>query len=116
MGKMTDGSKCDLVVKDLFERDHPSLPDQLTAGVAVREVPNVELARVEERRADLVLLLADVTSRQCAKRVDPAEFARAAGVRSAAAVLPSSALPTRVPLLQLRIMQGVLARGATEES
>ena len=58
---MKDGSKYDLVVKDLFQRDHPSLLDQLTAGVAVREVLNVELARVEERRADLVLLLADGT-------------------------------------------------------
>ena len=56
---MKDGSKYDLVVKDLFQRDHPSLLDQLTAGVAVREVLNIELARVEERRADLVLLLAD---------------------------------------------------------
>lgn len=58
---MKDGSKYDLVVKDLFQRDHPSLLDQLTAGVAVREVLSVELARVEERRADLVLLLADGT-------------------------------------------------------
>jgi hypothetical protein len=58
---MKDGSKYDLVVKDLFQRDHPSLLDQLTGGVAVREVLNVELARVEERRADLVLLLADGT-------------------------------------------------------
>ena len=58
---MKDGSKYDLVVKDLFQRDHPSVLDQLTAGVAVREVLNVELARVEERRADLVLLLADET-------------------------------------------------------
>src|SRR5260221_104414 len=59
--QMKDGSKYDLVVKDLFQRDHPSLLDQLTAGVAVREVLSVELARVEERRADLVLLLADGT-------------------------------------------------------
>ena len=58
---MKDGSKYDLVVKDLFQRDDPSLLDQLTAGVAVREVLSVELARVEERRADLVLLLADGT-------------------------------------------------------
>src|SRR2546427_1498437 len=57
--QMKDGSKYDLVVKDLFQRDHPSLLDQLTAGVAVRAVLSVELARVEERRADLVLLLAD---------------------------------------------------------
>lgn len=34
---------------------------QLTADAAVREVLNVELARVEERRADLVLALADGT-------------------------------------------------------
>ncbi len=58
---MKDGSKYDLVVKDLFQRDHPSLLGQLIAGVAVREVLNVELARVEERRADLVLSLADGT-------------------------------------------------------
>ena len=58
---MKDGSKYDLVVKDLFQRDHPSLLDQLTAGVAVQEVLSVELARVEERRADLVLSLADGT-------------------------------------------------------
>lgn len=54
-------SKYDLVVKDLFQRDHPSLLDQLTGGVAIVEVLNVELARVEERRADLVFLLADAT-------------------------------------------------------
>jgi hypothetical protein len=58
---MQEGNKYDLVVKDLFQRDHPSLLDQLTAGVNVREVLNVELARVEERRADLVLSLADKT-------------------------------------------------------
>ena len=58
---MKDAGKYDLVVKDLFQRDHPSLLEQLTAGVPVREVLNVELARVEERRADLVLLLADGT-------------------------------------------------------
>ena len=58
---MKDRNKYDLVVKDLFQRDHPSLLDQLTGGVAVLEVLSVELARVEERRADLVLLLADGT-------------------------------------------------------
>jgi hypothetical protein len=56
---MKEGNKYDLVVKDLFQRDHPSLLDELTAGVRVREILNVELARVEERRADLVLSLAD---------------------------------------------------------
>ncbi len=58
---MQERSKYDLVVKDLFQRDHPSLLDQLTGGVAIVEVLNVELARVEERRADLVFLLADDT-------------------------------------------------------
>jgi len=58
---MHDVNKYDLVVKDLFQRDHPSLLDQLTGGVPVREILNVELARVEERRADLVLSLADRT-------------------------------------------------------
>ncbi len=58
---MNNGNTYDLVVKDLFQRDHPSLLDELTGGVAVREVLNVELARVEERRADLVLSLADGT-------------------------------------------------------
>jgi len=58
---MKERSQYDFVVKDLFQRDHPSLLDRLTAGVAVRAILNVELARVEERRADLVLLLADGT-------------------------------------------------------
>lgn len=58
---MKDRNKYDLVVKDLFQRDHPSLLDRLTGGVAVVEVLSVELARVEERRADLVLRLADGT-------------------------------------------------------
>ena len=58
---MKDQSKYDLVVKDLFQRDHPSLLDRLTGGKAVRAVLSVELARVEERRADLVLLLSDRT-------------------------------------------------------
>jgi hypothetical protein len=33
---MKDDSKYDLVVKDLSQQDHPSLLDQLTAGVPVR--------------------------------------------------------------------------------
>ena len=61
MKRMQDSSNYDLVVKDLFQRDHPSLLDRLTGGVAVREVLNVELARVEKRMADLVFLLADGT-------------------------------------------------------
>ena len=51
---MKDGNKYDLVVKDLFQRDHPTLLDELTAVIPVRQILNVDLARVEERRADLV--------------------------------------------------------------
>ena len=51
----------DVVVKDLFQRDHPSLLDQLTGGVKVREFLNLELAAVEERLADLLILLEDDT-------------------------------------------------------
>ena len=58
---MNDVNKYDLMVKDLFQRDRPSLLDQLTGGVAVREVLNVELTQIVERRADLVFLLADKT-------------------------------------------------------
>ena len=49
----------DVVVKDLFQRDHPSLLDQLTGGMKVREFLNLELAAVEDRRADLLILLED---------------------------------------------------------
>jgi hypothetical protein len=52
-------TKYDAVVKDLFQKDHPSLLDQLTGGVKIKAVLNVELAKVLERRADLVLLLED---------------------------------------------------------
>ena len=51
----------DAVVKDLFQKDHPSLLDQLTGGVKIKAFLNVDLAKVLERRADLVLLLADKT-------------------------------------------------------
>ena len=51
----------DVVLKDLFQRDRPSLLSTLTKGVAVRESLNVELALVKERRADLFLLLVDDT-------------------------------------------------------
>src|SRR5882724_441251 len=51
----------DVVVKDLFQRDHPSLLDQLTRGRKVREFLNLELAAVEERLADLLILLEDNT-------------------------------------------------------
>jgi hypothetical protein len=52
----------DAVVKDLFQKDHPSLLDQLTGGVKIKAFLNVDLAKVLERRADRVLLLADQTS------------------------------------------------------
>lgn len=59
---MNDGfTKYDAVVKDLFQKDHPSLLDQLTGGVKIRAFLNVDLARVLERRADLVILLEDGT-------------------------------------------------------
>jgi hypothetical protein len=41
---MTGPSKYGLAVRDLFQRDHPSLLDRLTGGVAVRQVLNVDLA------------------------------------------------------------------------
>jgi hypothetical protein len=54
-----DVSNYDLVVKELFERDHPSLLDELAGGVAVRQILNSELAITLARRADLVFLLED---------------------------------------------------------
>jgi hypothetical protein len=49
----------DAVLKDLFQRDHPSLLKQLCGGVGVRQSLNVELAIVEERRSDLLFELED---------------------------------------------------------
>lgn len=51
----------DAVIKDIFQRDRPTLAQQLRGGVAVRASLNVEFATVEEARADLVWLLADDT-------------------------------------------------------
>jgi hypothetical protein len=51
----------DRVLKDLFQRDHPSLLDQLAGGLRVREFLNVEFPKVIERRADLAVLLEDET-------------------------------------------------------
>jgi hypothetical protein len=51
----------DAVVRDLFQKDHPSLLDQLTGGVRIKAFLNIDLAKVLERRADLVLLLEDKT-------------------------------------------------------
>ena len=59
---MHDGfTRYDAVVKDLFQKDHPSLLDQLTGGLKIKAFLNVDLAKVLERRADLVLLLEDET-------------------------------------------------------
>ncbi len=54
-----DVSNYDLVVKELFERDHPTLLDELAGGLGVRQILNSELAVTLARRADLVFLLED---------------------------------------------------------
>jgi hypothetical protein len=51
----------DRVLKDLFQKDRPSLLDQLAGGLRVREFLNVEFPKVIERRADLAVLLEDDT-------------------------------------------------------
>lgn len=56
---MRDGFDFDGALKDLFQQDRPGLLDRLTGGVAVLEFLNVELPRIQERRVDLLLLLAD---------------------------------------------------------
>lgn len=49
----------DAVVKDLFQRDRPSILDAYTGGRTVRGFLNVEFAMVEERVADLLIELGD---------------------------------------------------------
>jgi hypothetical protein len=49
----------DAVLKDLFQRDHPTLLKLLSGGIGVKQTLNVELAIVEERRADLLFELED---------------------------------------------------------
>ena len=49
----------DAVLKDLFQRDHPTLLNQLCGGIGVKQTLNAELAIVEERRADLLFELED---------------------------------------------------------
>ena len=56
-----NGFRYDRVLKDLFQRDHPSLLDQLAGGLRVGEFLNVEFPKVIERRADLAVLLEDET-------------------------------------------------------
>jgi len=52
----------DSIIKGLFQRNRPSvLLDLLTGGIPVRQILNAELAKVLERRADLVFLLEDET-------------------------------------------------------
>ena len=59
-GKKKARNNYDPVIKGLFQRERPSvLLEQLTGGVAVRQVLNVELSKPLERRADAVFLLAD---------------------------------------------------------
>jgi predicted transposase YdaD len=49
----------DATLKDLFQRDRPTLLRRLCRGVPVKEFLNVELPRVSQRRVDLLLSLAD---------------------------------------------------------
>ena len=51
----------DGVLKDLFQRDRPSILNRLTGGVKIKAFLNVELHRVRERRVDLVILLENDT-------------------------------------------------------
>jgi hypothetical protein len=52
---MKETSTFDQAVKDLFQRDRPTvLLDLLTDGIPVRQILNVELAQIIERRADTV--------------------------------------------------------------
>ncbi|MBI2685642.1 MAG: hypothetical protein HYX27_04945, partial [Acidobacteria bacterium] len=51
----------DGTLKDLFQRQPTSLLMDLTGGIPVKEFLNVELPAVQERRLDLVLLLANET-------------------------------------------------------
>ena len=56
---MAERLQFDGALKQFFERQQPSLVMDLTGGVAVKQSLNVELPRVQERKVDLVLLLAD---------------------------------------------------------
>ena len=56
---MKDGFDFDGALKELFERDRPTLLNRLTGGIPVRSFLSVEKPRVQQRRLDLVLLLAD---------------------------------------------------------
>ncbi len=58
---MSDPFDYDAVVKDVFERDGPTMLDDLANGVPVQEFLNVELPTVQKRVADLVVLLQNRT-------------------------------------------------------
>jgi predicted transposase YdaD len=47
----------DAILKDLFQRDRPSLLDRFTGGVAIREALNTDFLAVDERRPDVLFLL-----------------------------------------------------------
>ena len=49
----------DAVVKDLFQKDRPTLLGMFAGPAEVREFLNSELAAVEERFADLLVVLSD---------------------------------------------------------
>jgi predicted transposase YdaD len=55
------GLEFDATLKEFFQQQPTSLLLELTGGVRVVEFLNVELPSVQERRLDLVLLLADET-------------------------------------------------------
>ena len=54
-----DRVRYDAVLKDLFQRDHPVLLDRFTRGVPIRAALNTEFLAVDERRPDLVCLMAN---------------------------------------------------------
>src|SRR5580658_8021936 len=51
----------DGTLTELFQQDRPTLLGRLTQGVRIREFLNVELAKVQQRRVDLLAALADGT-------------------------------------------------------
>ena len=53
----------DTILKDMFERDRPSLLESITGGVAIRGFLNVELPKVIDRRIDCVAEM--VNNRLC---------------------------------------------------
>jgi hypothetical protein len=56
---MKRGFDFDGTLKQVFERDRPTLLRRLTGGVAIEGFLNVEVPKVHERRVDLVISLAD---------------------------------------------------------